>query len=73
MSARTTRDKDLAKAASVGAEHYNAFADGCAHRDRQTVAWLRAIANQLAGAGRHSNAARLRWAADAIEQGEHVK
>lgn len=49
------------------------WADACAHRDRQTVAWLRARAVYLREhCGDYEGASLLDEAADAIERGEHA-
>ncbi len=72
----TTREKDMSVAVETGRrartlpEAY-AFADGCAHRDTQIAAFLRAKADAF-GPRNYSAAVLLRLMADEIERGEHV-
>ena len=74
-----TREKDYAAAVTVGHSGHispardmaGAFADGCTHRDRQVVAFLRKYAADLP-AGAHAQRADILACALQIERGEHV-
>lgn len=69
----STREKDVAHARRTPTESFtNAehFADGCAHRDRQVVAFLRELALRT---GDYRVRAGIIDAMEALERGEHVK
>lgn len=61
------RSEDVEAGRRAGWPRY-AFAEGCAHRDRQTLAFLRARARDLRPKASHA----VLDLADAIERGEHV-
>lgn len=71
MSARTTRERDIAEADKRSRGYWpvaDAFADGCAHRDAQTIAFLRELARRFP-----EDAELMDIVAARIERGEHVK
>lgn len=78
---RTKRSKDLSVASashehSVTVAEVNAFADGCAHRDKQVASYLRRRAQRVAEVLDDADAYEVKEllaTADAIERGEHVK
>jgi hypothetical protein len=71
----TTRDKDTEAAFRLSVTKQraiDAFVEGCAHRDKQTIAYLRERAKEL----EHIDIVRARayaTAANEIRLGEHVK
>lgn len=70
----TTREKDIAAGAQHGVvattNPYTSFADGCAHRDRQVIAFLREIRDTTDDEAMAQCAHLL---ALRIERREHVK
>ncbi len=72
LGVRTTRDKDRAACKENDSLNADSFADGCAHRDRQTAAYLRRRAQRTHAAGQRDAARELLRAADAITREEHV-
>lgn len=74
----TTRQKDIQyyrthirpTGADSNAWH---FADGCEHRDRQTIALLRMMADHCRKRGELLTAEAFELAIDIIERGDHAK
>jgi hypothetical protein len=67
----TTREKDIAAAMRVDRSKGTAiaFADGCAHRDKQTIAFLEGLLERVVGDERFG----IYFALKAIKLREHVK